>query len=131
MPLLGQLTAAIRGGVLLIGDDRVLEDGMGDDGPHPLLGVGPAQLVLSVEHGAEGDTAVRIASTAVDEPVGPSIFDGTVRISSGRLRVGDAVDEAVLWITVPPGDLRVRLCVSDADPDAYPPDRVDIVLPDI
>lgn len=44
MPLPGRLTAAIRGGVLLIGDDRVLEDGRGDDGPHPLVGMGPADL---------------------------------------------------------------------------------------
>ncbi len=132
MPILGQLKAAIGGGVLCIGDEEVRQDGLGDEGPHPYLGVGPTQLVLTVRNGDEGDTTVRMAGPSLDDPVGPIIFDGTVRVGSGRLRVGDVVDDSVVWIPVPAGELRVRLHVNQADPElGQEPDRVDIVLPDV
>ncbi len=131
MPIVGQLTALIPGGVLSISDSGFFYDDL-VAGPHPLLEVGPAQIIIRVQNGAaDGETTIRIASTAIEDPVGPAIFDGTVRIASGRLRVGDAVEGEELWVQVPNGELRVRLHVDDADPDSYPPERVDIVLPDL
>ncbi len=90
---------------------------------------------------AWGETRIRIASTTTDDPVGPAVFDGTLHIADGRLRIGDATDETVVWLSVPPGELRVRLHVSDAGPEVhrsrkwwlsgYLPNRLDIVLPDL
>ncbi|GAA3947881.1 hypothetical protein [Actinoplanes auranticolor] len=60
--------------------------------------------------------------------LGPAVFDGVVRVGSGRLRVDDVVDDSVVWIAVPAGDLRVLVHINRAEAE---PDRVDIVLPDL
>ncbi|GAB2941705.1 hypothetical protein GCM10027280_32840 [Micromonospora polyrhachis] len=133
MPMLGQLSALIGGGVLFIGDNESQADeDLGEAGPHPVLDVGPSQVIVRVQNGAaDGATTVRVASIVIDDPVGPIVFDGTLRISSGVLRVGDGLDLAVLRFQVPIGDLPVRVYVDADQPDFYSPEFVDIVLPKI
>jgi hypothetical protein len=132
MPVIGQLTALIGGGALFVGDSETQGDDLGESGPHPVVDVGPGQIIVRVQNGAaDGATTVRIAAPAVDDPVGPVAFDDTLNIPSGLLRVGDGVDRSVLWIRVPAGDVRVRLHVDALVPDFYSPGRVDIVLPEI
>ncbi|MEO3744762.1 hypothetical protein [Plantactinospora sp. B5E13] len=132
MSILGQLSAYFGGGVLFVGDNESdAGEDLGESGDHPLLDVGKSQMVVQVQNGAaEGATTVRVAAVAVDDPVGPVVFDGTIRISSGLLRVGDGLDLAVLRFYVPVGDLPVQIHVNAADQeDLRSPEFVDIVLP--
>src|SRR5690349_19138325 len=139
MPMIANFSSSIPGGVFYLGAEGEVGESPGDGELHPLLEVWPALIIINVENGGLGETRIRIASTAVDDPVGPAIFDGSLHIAGGRLRIGDATDETVIWVSVPPGDLRIRLHVSDADQgvhrgrkwwlDGYLPNRLDIVLP--
>ncbi len=141
MPLIGKFSSPIPGGVFYVGADGEVGEDPGDNKVHPLLEVWPALIIVNVENGGLGRTRVRIASTAIDDPVGPAVFDGTLHIAGGRLRIGDATDETVVWLSVPPGELRVRLHVSDTGPEVHRgrkwwlsghlPNRLDIVLPEL
>ncbi|MEE6261004.1 hypothetical protein [Plantactinospora sonchi] len=131
MPILGQFSALVGGGVLFIGDNESEADqDLGERGHHPLLDVGTTQIIVGVQNGAaDGPTTVRVAANVVDDPVGPIVFDGTIRISSGILRVGDGLDLAVLRFYVPAGDLPVQIHVDADQDDLCSPGFVDIVLP--
>lgn len=131
MPILGQLGALFGGGVLFIGDNESdAGEDLGESGPHPVLDVGTSQLIVRVRNGAaEGATTVRVAANAVDDPVGPRVFDGTIRILSGVLRVGDGLDMAVLRFHVPVGDLPVQIHVDPDLDDFDSAELVDIILP--
>jgi hypothetical protein len=141
VPLIAKFTSSIRGGVFYVGEDGEFGEESGNDEFHPLLGLWPALIIVNVENGGLGETEIRIAATEIDDPVGPVVFDGSLHFESGRLRIGDAEDATVIWVPVPPGDLRVRLHAGDSEsvvrPDrkwwlsGHVPNRLDIVLPDL
>ena len=68
-------------------------------------------LVVRVQHEQEGDVAVTVM-TAENPPAAIGVFDGALHLGSGVLRVGDALGEATVDVSVSPGAQRVRVLVD-------------------
>jgi hypothetical protein len=68
-------------------------------------------LVVRVQHEQEGDVAVTVM-TAEKPPAAIPVFDGALHLGSGVLRVGDALGETTVDVSVAPGVHRVRVLVD-------------------
>lgn len=108
MALLAELTTEFPWGIALVSDSGSRELIPEWSSPEDPVAVGREGLVVRVLHGQEGPATIRVW----DEPFeieGEQIFDGTLMIGSGMVRVSDALQENAADLAVQAGQHEVKI----------------------
>jgi RNA polymerase sigma factor (sigma-70 family) len=121
--LLGELTAGFPWGVLLLTDDASTEPIPSWRSEGEQVAACESALVVRVLHGQEGQVTVRVWHVN-GQVEGGEAFRGFLEISSGILRVADALSEQVVRLSLKPGRHSVNV-YADRPGEAT---RVDVVI---
>ena len=121
--LKAELEAEFPFGVLLITDSTSTEPIPSWDSAEEQVAVAGSALVVSVQHADEGEVTVRVCDSPADA-AGGLIFAGELEVSSGVLRVSDALGTSTTEVKVSPGPLQLQI-YADSNVEAS---ALDLVL---
>ena len=102
------LKAEFPCGVLLITDSTSTEPILSWDSAEEQVAVAGSALVVRVLHADEGDVTVRVCDSPEDA-AGGLIFTGELEVSSGVLRVSNALGTSTTEVNVDPGPLPIQI----------------------
>ena len=112
MTALAEFIADFPWGVLLVTDPGSSELIPDWSSPDEMVTAAQSALVVRVRHADEGSVAVRVLD-AQPETAGELVFDGILQVSSGSLRVSDALGDAFVDVPTPFGSVPVRLFADE------------------
>jgi hypothetical protein len=121
--LKAELEAEFPFGVLLITDSTSTEPIPSWDSAEEQVAVAGSALVVRVQHADEGEVTVRVCDSPADA-AGGLIFTGELEVSSGVLRVSDALGTSTTDVKVNPGPLQLQI-YADSNVEAS---ALDLVL---
>jgi hypothetical protein len=121
--LKAELEAEFPFGVLLITDSTSTEPIPSWDSAEEQVAVAGSALVVRVQHADEGEVTVRVCDSPADA-AGGLIFTGELQVSSGVLRVSDALGTSTTEVKVSPGPLQLQI-YADSNVEAS---ALDLVL---
>jgi hypothetical protein len=121
--LKAELEAEFPFGVLLITDSTSTEPIPSWDSAEEQVAVAGSALVVRVQHADEGEVTVRVCDSPADA-AGGLIFTGELEVSSGVLRVSDALGTSTTEVKVSPGPLQLQI-YADSNVEAS---ALDLVL---
>lgn len=75
-------------------------------------------VVSRIQHGVDGPATATVSVDA-DSPKTALVHSGVLRLSSGRLRLGDAASEDVDEADLTPGNYTINVFVDDAEHPAH------------
>lgn len=101
-------------GLLLVTDADARDVIPSWDSDDQIVTASETALVVRIRHADEGDAVVRVIES-LEGSEGECVFDDSVRIASGVLRVSDALGQLVIDTAVDPGLHRVRIFVAPLD----------------
>jgi hypothetical protein len=111
--LKAELEAEFSFGVLLITDAESNEPIPSWDSAEEQVAVAGSALVVRVQHADEGEVTVRVCDSPADA-AGGLIFTGELEVSSGVLRVSDALGTSTTEVKVDPGPLQLQIYADSA-----------------
>jgi len=106
--LKAELEAEFPFGVLLITDSTSTEPIPSWGSAEEQVAVAGSALVIRVQHADEGEVTVRVCDSPADA-AGGLIFAGELDVSSGVLRVSDALGTSTTEVKVDPGPLPIQI----------------------
>ena len=120
---LGGLQAEFAFGVLLVSDEDSTEQIPSWASPDEQVTATGSAAVVRVQHPDEGPVVLRVWDS--DESVmGACAFDSRLEVSSGIVKVSDAMGTVWLAFAVPPGACRLQVFVNSS----VEADELDLVL---
>lgn len=123
MNALAEFTADFPWGVLLVTDANSTEQIPEWASPADTVTAAESALVVRIRHGDEGSAMIRVIDTQSDA-VGENVFDGTLQVRSGVLRISDALGHRRVDVDVVPGPVRLRVYADDR----FAATAIDVVL---
>lgn len=112
MTAVANLTADFPWGVLLVSDADSTELIPESTSLDEMVASGESALVVRVRHADEGSVSVR-ALEAQAEAIGELVFDGVLQVSSGTLRISDAVGDEAIDVGASVSPVRLRLFADE------------------
>jgi hypothetical protein len=106
--LKAELEAEFPFGVLLITDAASTEQIPSWDSDEEQVAVAGSALVVRVQNADEGEVTVRVFDSPADA-AGGLIFTGEIEVSSGVLRISDALGTSTAEVHVEPGPLPIQI----------------------
>ena len=107
----GHLQALFPWGLLLVTDDSSSDEIPPWASDADVVTATPTAVVVRVVHEQEG-TAEVVVREGESQDMGLIVFDGVIEVPSGRLRVGDALNDQKLIVSVQPGPHLLRVSVN-------------------
>lgn len=107
----GRLQAPFPWGLLVVTDDSSTDEIPAWTSDADVVTATASTVVVRVVHDQEGTAEVTVLE-GESQDTNLIVFDGVIEVPSGRLRVGDALNDQTLIVPVQPGIHALRIRVN-------------------